>query len=96
MKIYLRLGIKIKRLQRVLEFNLSQWLKPYTEFNTKKQKKQKKIETKMDKQLLYKLMNNAVYGKPMENLRNRINVKLASNQKDYLKWTSKQKCCKNI
>ena len=34
-------------------------------------------------------MNNAVYGKTMENLRNRINVKLLSNKKDYLKWTSK-------
>ena len=34
-------------------------------------------------------MNNAVYGKAMENLRNIIDVKLASNKKDYLKWTSK-------
>ena len=34
-------------------------------------------------------MNNAVYGKAMENLRNRIDVKLVSNKKDYLKWTSK-------
>ena len=34
-------------------------------------------------------MNNAVYGKMMENLRNRINVKLVSNKKDYLKQTSK-------
>ena len=44
--------------------------------------------TKMDK-TLYKLMNNAVYGKTMENLRNSIDVKLLSNKKDYLKWTSK-------
>ena len=35
-------------------------------------------------------MNNAVYGKTMGNLRNRINVKLVSNKKNYLKWTSKQ------
>ena len=34
-------------------------------------------------------MNNYVYGKIMENLRNRIGVKLVSNNKDYLKWTSK-------
>ena len=34
-------------------------------------------------------MNNAVCGKAVENLKNRIDVKLMSNQKDYLKWTSK-------
>ena len=34
-------------------------------------------------------MNNAVYGKTMEILRNRIDVRFVSNKKDYLKWTSK-------
>ena len=34
-------------------------------------------------------MNNAIYGKAMEKLRNRINVKLVNNKKDYLKCTSK-------
>ena len=34
-------------------------------------------------------MNNAVFGKTMENLRNRIDVKLVSNKNDCLKWTSK-------
>ena len=34
-------------------------------------------------------MNNSVYGKTMENLRNRINVSLVKNEKDYLKCTSK-------
>ena len=34
-------------------------------------------------------MNNAVYRKTMKNLRNRIDVRLVSNKKDYLKWESK-------
>ena len=34
-------------------------------------------------------MNNAIYGKAMEDLRNRIVIKLDSNKKDYLKYTSK-------
>ena len=42
-----------------------------------------------DEKALYKLMNNAVYGKAIENLRNRIDVKILSNKKDYLKWASK-------
>ena len=37
---------------------------------------------------LCKLMNNAVYGKTMENLKKQ-NVRLVSNEKDQLKWTSK-------
>ena len=38
---------------------------------------------------LYKLVNSAVCGKIMENLRNRIDVKFVSNKKDHVKWTSK-------
>ena len=38
--------------------------------------------------MLYKLINNAVYGKTMKTLRNIVDVKLASNKKGYLKWTS--------
>ena len=34
-------------------------------------------------------MNNVIYGETMENSRNGINVKLVSNQKEYLKWISK-------
>ena len=53
----------------------------------------KRIETEKngdkDGKAWYKLMNNVVYGKTMENLRNRIDVKLVSNKKDYLKWASK-------
>ena len=35
-------------------------------------------------------MNNTAYGKAMETVRNRIDVKVASNKKDYLKWATKQ------
>ena len=45
--------------------------------------------TKMEK-TFYKLMSNAVYSKKMKNLRSRIDVRLVSNEKDYLKWTSKR------
>ena len=75
-------------MHHVLEFNQSQWLKPYIEFNT-----QKIIETgshnDKDGKALYRLMNDTIYRKTMENLRNRINVKLVNNKKDYLKCTSK-------
>ena len=75
LQLYVKLGLKLKKIHPVLEFNQSQWLKPYIEFNTEKNKE------KDGKAWLYKLMNNAIYRKTMENLKNRINVKLISNKK---------------
>ena len=82
MQLYLRLGLKLKKIYRVLEFNQSQWLKQYVEFNTQKRIEAKKNGGK-DGKALYTLMNNSVYGKAMGNLRNRIDVKLVSKKKDY-------------
>ena len=41
-----------------------------------------------DEKSLFKLMKNVVYSKAIENLRNRIDVRLVSNKNYYLKWTS--------
>ena len=54
--------IKTKKEHRVLELNQSQWLKPYIEFNTQKRIEAEKNNDK-DGKALYKLMNNAMYGK---------------------------------
>ena len=81
MQFYLKLG-----LHRVLEFNESQWLKSYIEFNTQKVIEAEKNRDK-DKKLLYRLMDNAVYGKAVENLKN-TDERLLSNTKNYLKWIS--------
>ena len=72
--------------KRVLEFNQSQSLKPYLEFHAQKRTEAEKIGDKVGK-ALHKLMNNAVYGKAMESLKNRIDVRLVSNKKYYLKCT---------
>ena len=64
-KLYLRLGLKLKKIHRVIEFNQSQWLKPYTEFKTQKRVEAEKDNDK-DGKALYKLMNYAIYGKRWE------------------------------
>ena len=70
--------IKTEKIQRVLEFNHSQWLKLHIELNTEKSIEAEKNGGK-DGKAIYKLMNNAIYGKKMENLRNRIHVKLVKS-----------------
>ena len=87
-QLYLELGLKLKKMHRVLEFNQSQWQKQYVAFNTHKGIKAEKNGDK-DGKALYKLMNNAAYGKTMEYLRKKINVKVVIIKKEYLKWTSK-------
>ena len=42
LQLYLRLGLKLKKIHRVLEFNQSQWLKPYVNFNTQKKNRWEK------------------------------------------------------
>ena len=75
-------------MHRLLQLNQSQWLKPCIKFNTQKRIEAEKNEDKNEK-ALYRSMNNTIYRKMMENLRNRINVKLLHKEKDYLKCTSK-------
>ena len=72
LQLYLRQGMRLKKVHRVLEFDQERWMEPYIRMNTEFRKQAKSdFETNF-----YKLMNNSVFGKTMENLRNRVDVKI--------------------
>ena len=70
--------MKLTKIHGVLQFKQSNWMKKYIDFNTEKRKN----ATNDFENNFLKLMIRSVYGKTMQNLRNRVNVRLVNNEKD--------------
>ena len=87
LQLYLSLGMKVKKVHRILEFNEKPWMEPYIRLNTELRKKAKSAFKKD----FYKLMNNSVCGKTTENLRKRVDIKLVR-----IDGTENEKIRKNI
>ena len=92
LKLLVELGIEVIELHNVLEFRQEPFLADFIMFNT-----QKRAESKLTYEKdLFKLLNNSIYGKTVENVEKRIDIKMVTNENDFIKKVSKPnyKCFK--
>ncbi|KAG1697202.1 hypothetical protein GQR58_006038 [Nymphon striatum] len=77
LKFYLKLGMKIKKIHRIIAFNQESFFKQYIEFNSKMRAK---ATSNFDKSF-FKLLNNSLFGKCCENVAKRMNFKLCTSKR---------------
>ena len=77
-----------KKKHRILQLKQNDWMRAYIDFNTQK----RTISNNESDKNFFKLMNNAVYCKTMENIRKRVKIRIVKNDKDFIKYTSKPTC----
>ena len=85
LKQYLNMGLKIKAVNRAISFEQSPWMEPYIRKNTEL----RKTAANSFEKDFFKLMNNSVFGKTIENIRKRQNIVLVDNRKIALRLSSR-------
>ena len=77
LKLYERLGLEITKIHRGIKLEESAWLEEYINLNTKLRIEAKQSGNNFELDFL-KLMNNSVFGKTLENIRYKVDIRLIS------------------
>ena len=85
LKFYLQHGLSLRKVHRAISFKQANFLKPFIEFNTEKRKNAKNDFEKD----LFKLMNNSVYGKTVENVRKHGDYEIVNTPERFQKLVNK-------
>ena len=85
LKQYLEMGMELTAVHRGISFNQSPWMEPYIRKNTEL----RKTAANSFEKDFFKLMNNSVFGKTIENIRKRQNIELVDSRKKALKLVCK-------
>ena len=91
LQLYMQLGLKLKKVHRIISYSQKAFIKSYIEKNTELRQNSKNDFEKD----FFKLMNNIIFGKSIENIRNRTYVKLCNNSKQFNRYINKLLSFKN-
>lgn len=85
-------GLILKKIHRAIRFKQSPYLKSYIDLNTKLRQESKSVF----EQDFFKLLNNSIFGKTLEDTERRVNVKLVNNWSDERNKTKKMMCAEEL
>ena len=81
LKFYLEMGLVLTKVHRIIIFKQKRWLEPYIAYNSQR-RQQARNSFEKD---YYKLKNNSLFGKTMEDVRKRIQYKLVTDENKFIK-----------